>query len=193
MVDHRHNQKTFKEIQGDLKKIGKGSRKVAIRSLNKTLPGVRTDLTREIRKEVTLGAKEIRSIIKVFKAHADKARVEGAVMVEGEKRFSLMKYRPKPRQTKLGVKVKVKPQSSPALLRHAFIATMKSGHEGVFWRRYKGEGGTRLPIHERFGPHIATTARYDHVISNVLTDAAYRYYKTFSGELDRELEKVLGR
>jgi hypothetical protein len=50
-------------------------------------------------------------------------------------------------QTRQGVTVKLR-----GSYRHAFLATMKSGHRGVFLRR---DADKRLPIRELFGPNPA--------------------------------------
>lgn len=52
------------------------------------------------------------------------------------------------RQTRAGVTVRLRGSYA-----HAFLATMKSGHAGVF--RRTGAGSPRLPIHEQFGPNPA--------------------------------------
>lgn len=67
------------------------------------------------------------------------------------------------RQTKTGVSVEVT-KGSRRILRHAFIATMASGHKGVFMRegpkriaskgRYVGK--KRQPIHEAFTASVAS-------------------------------------
>ena len=68
------------------------------------------------------------------------------------------------RQTKRGVSVKLKRAGSRGLLPGAFIATMKSGHRGVFTRRAKSrKQGTpyrQLPIREVMrGKWAGTTYR----------------------------------
>ena len=68
------------------------------------------------------------------------------------------------RQTKTGVSVEVT-KGKRSIVRHAFIATMQSGHTGVFMRRgnkqiaRKGRyvGKARQPIHELFTATVAST------------------------------------
>ncbi|KAJ3472392.1 hypothetical protein NLI96_g13358 [Meripilus lineatus] len=59
------------------------------------------------------------------------------------------------RQTGSGVSVNVK--TGRKILKHAFIASMKNGHKGVFVRS-GGKGSKRLPIKELYGPSIPTAA-----------------------------------
>jgi Prophage minor tail protein Z (GPZ) len=54
-------------------------------------------------------------------------------------------------QTATGVSTKA--WGKPQIIQHAFIATMKSGHTGVYRRHSK----TRLPIGELWGPTISKT------------------------------------
>lgn len=68
------------------------------------------------------------------------------------------------RQTKSGVSVEVT-KGKRSIVRHSFIATMQSGHKGVFMRRgnkqiaRKGRyaGKARQPIHELFTATVAST------------------------------------
>jgi hypothetical protein len=54
-------------------------------------------------------------------------------------------------QTRAGVSTRAWGKSQA--IKHAFIATMRSGHRGVYRRTSTG----RLPIRELWGPHIAGT------------------------------------
>ena len=177
-----------------LKETGKSLLPSALRAVNKTLPGVRTDFTKAIRGEIRLTAADVRGVIDILKAHVERTKGEGAIRLRG-KRLSLMKFRPKPTQTKAGVKAGVKTVGRKTLLKHAFIATMQSGHEGVFWRA-RAAGGKfvqRLPIQELFGPDVPTVAAYEGVLGQVLSQAAMRYYAAYAHELDRDLDRILKR
>ena len=89
----------------------------------------------------------------------------------------------RPRQTKTGVTVR--PRGS---YRHAFIATMKSGHEGVF-RRAKGV--SRFPINKMFGPNPANhVRRKPEVYAGMLEELIESHMlKRVLHELDRRLPK----
>lgn len=58
------------------------------------------------------------------------------------------------RQTKRGVSVEIN-KGSRSFIRSAFVATLKSGHEGVFRRT----GKARLPIKEAFTTRVADAFR----------------------------------
>ena len=74
---------------------------------------------------------------------SDIASMEWALRVSGDP-VPLIAY--PHRQTRRGVTVEVN-RGKRTLVRHAFIASMKSGHEGVFRRL----GKSRLPIKELLG------------------------------------------
>ena len=59
-----------------------------------------------------------------------------------------MEYQPK--QVKRGISIRVKNERPRKTIRSAFIATMKSGHRGVYIR----ENTTPLPIRELYGSAV---------------------------------------
>lgn len=71
-------------------------------------------------------------------------------------------------------------------LKSAFIATMKSGHEGVFRRRGKG----RLPIRELWAPRLSNMMLDDGVIPGIQSKAQERIASAFDRGLARELAKL---
>lgn len=80
------------------------------------------------------------------------------------------------RQTRLGVTVGIN-KGTRALIKGAFIATMKSGHVGVFLRTGPG----RFPIKELFTTRVA-----DVFNDNGMTDEAFtRAQETFSKSFER--------
>jgi hypothetical protein len=90
------------------------------------------------------------------------------------------------RQTKTGVSVEVT-KGKRAIVRHAFMSTMQSGHKGVFMRegpkriamkgRYKGK--MRQPIYERF------TAPMSSVVKQSATEVLKRGETVFRDTFNR--------
>jgi hypothetical protein len=172
--------------------------KVLSRALNKTLTGVKTD-----------ASTEIRAIITAPKASVDKTfRVVNATPTNLSALFE-SKGRPLPlidfgaRQTTKGVSVQVKRASARSVIAGAFIGTLKSGHKGVFWRQWHGDKrpkkplayGTlpkkfRLPIEQRFGPRIPDILSNQPVMATVLKKAEERLHKNIEHELSYELSKL---
>lgn len=80
------------------------------------------------------------------------------------------------RQTRRGVSVEIN-VGKRSLIRGAFIATMKSGHTGVFYR----QGKARLPIEEAY------TSRISDVLNDVAPEVAKRGVEVFQSTFSRLL------
>jgi len=99
-----------------------------VRALNRTITTVRAAAQRRIREKYPgLTASTVRDQLKLTRA--SRAMMVAKITVKG-RRMPLMEFAA--RQTKRGVTVRVTAQRK--LIPHAFIATMKSGHTGVFVR-----------------------------------------------------------
>lgn len=86
-----------------------------------------------------------------------------------------------------GVMVEINP-GSQKLIRGAFIATLRSGHKGVFLRR----GTARLPIDELFTSRIVDVFADEDLIPQLEDYTAPRMEAEFARLLELELSK-LGR
>ena len=115
--------------------------KITQMAVNKTLTGVRTDATNEVSKVVTPKKTTIRNAIAVKKMSV--ADASAYVRCAG-RALGLIHFAA--RQTKKGVTVQVLRSEGRKLVKHAFIAAMKSGHKGVFWRQWSG---VRKPYNPR--------------------------------------------
>lgn len=129
--------------QVDLDK--KGYQTVLIRAVNKVARSAEVQANRQIREVYNLKRSEVDDAITVRPASVN--ALKAVIRVKG-KRLPLMLFGA--RQFSGGVKVTVK-KGGRTLLPHVFIATMKSGHEGVFGR----VGSARLPIKERYTISVA--------------------------------------
>lgn len=115
--------------------------KATVSALNRTATTVRAAAVREIRKEYPgLKAGGIRDELAITRA--TRARLEATVTLRGS-RIPLINFGA--RQTRRGVSVQVK--RGRTIIPHAFIATMKNGHRGVFVRIKGGK-----PLQFRYGP-----------------------------------------
>lgn len=132
--------------------------KAVPRALNKLAEQAKTLSSKEIRSAgYTIKAKTVKEQIVIVKATA--STMTAIVKVRG-KPVPLMEFNA--RQTKAGVSVKVK--GARKVIKGAFIATMPTGHVGVFTRtpssRYKRvrkgtkTQWTQLPIKELYGPSL---------------------------------------
>ncbi|MDA0782413.1 MAG: phage tail protein [Proteobacteria bacterium] len=121
-------------IIADMKATEKHALIASMRSLNKTALWLRTQATRKISKNKRITQKIIRQRLRVLKASRSQLKSHVLASLGGVTATKVGK----PRQTRTGAKVKQ--YNFPG----AFIATMPSGHTGIYKRKRK----TRLPIRE---------------------------------------------
>lgn len=140
--------------------------KAVVRALNKTAMQARTAAAVEVRSAgYNIKSSAIKKSFTIIRA----SRGNLVVILKATGRpIALVNYGA--RQGKNGVSVQVK--TGRTVLRHAFIATMRNGHAGVFER--KGNAHKKvmrngkvfrsgLPIKELFGPSIPQSLANDSV------------------------------
>lgn len=178
------------------------------RSINKTLSGVRTDMSSEIRTVTTASKSIVDEGISIDKATV--ASPTGRVTLTG-RAITLGEFNA--RQTNKGVSVKVYKQQATKVYPSSFIATVKatakkagvasSTHTGVFRRvnrlnvagkpikkPWKKIDPRRLPIKQMYGPNLATIMEKSEVMEPVLEKAAVRLQDNMDHELEYELGKL---
>lgn len=115
------------------------------RSGSTSLRDMKSEASKRVRKLKRLKVKQVKRAIHVTKPSKSMTLrdIEWSVNITGEKvRLSDYPHR----QTRKGVSVTVN-KGKRTLISGAFVATLRSGHEGVFIRR----GPRRLPIREMLG------------------------------------------
>ncbi|HMJ88145.1 MAG TPA: phage tail protein [Vicinamibacterales bacterium] len=175
-----------------LKELGKRAPRVVMRSLNRAGASARTAMSRVISKDmgVKVGAVRDRINLRETTTSADSwfsgSRLRLSVtLFASAKRLPLILFKasgPRPSFGKgRGVSANM---GGRKRYPHAFIATMASGHEGVFQR--KGPG--RLPIAELRGPSIAHVfKKYEQV---GIDRAQEQLAKTLGHELAFEMSQT---
>ncbi len=150
--------------------------KAIYRSLNRTIGGVKTNATRAVRQELTLKVKDIKRDLAVRRARPRglEASLDIAVRPTG-----LIKFRA--RDTTRGVTVQVKRRAGRKRLGKAFIATMPSGHKGVFTRR---KGVARLPVGELFSTAVGQYLDDESVLDPIGEAAQERFTRELSSQVD---------
>jgi len=162
----------------------RGSKVVIQRATNDALSGLKTDAVKNIGAKVTAKAAVIRKHFSVKKMALNRLTAE--LECTG-KPLALINYTST--AVKKGVSVRVLKANKKTVIKHAFIATMKSGHRGVFWREFddfrvkpnptfiygqlKGSKYA-LPINELYGPAIADIFDDPDVINPTLANANTR-------------------
>ncbi len=152
--------------------------KAATRAVNKTLRPVQSAAVKTIAKDIGVKQKFVRQATKVKRASF--ANLSGFVEASG-KRLPIIQIDPKAKQDATGVSYKS--HGGRQHIPHAFVARMKSGHEGVFKRL----GKARLPITELRGPSIPKVFLENATIKAMDTTANLRWLKNFNHEINFEL------
>ena len=190
----------LKDVQKMLGNIKGAPERVYVRALNKTLIGVKTDASAEIRAVITAKKAAVDRTFKIQKALTGNML---AIISSTGKPVALIDY--SSRQTKKGVSVQVRKDRGRKIVPSAFIATVGAGHEGIFWRKW--HGGTkkpvnpkmaygklpkkyRLPMEERYGPRVPDIMSNEPVIKNILSKADERLHKNLVHETDYEFSKL---
>lgn len=133
-----------REIEQALQALGAKAPIAMARTLNRTADAVRTEATRQMATDLGLPQNQIRD--KLFIVRATPQDLLAEVRVSEKKRIPLLSF--SARQTSRGVAYRLSGGRSE--VPSAFIASMRSGHRGVFKRRSR----SRLPIRELFGPSL---------------------------------------
>lgn len=157
--------------------------KAAIKAGNTTLRRVQAESSRRVRAERKLKARFVKSRLKThFPSAADAKRwrlgFSGAAV-------PLIEYRAT--QRKRGVSVNVSGRRQ--MIRGAFIATMESGHRGVFQRR----GRERLPIEELYGTRVSDVATNTGFIPRVQEFLQSTFEENWFRLADVEIERARNR
>jgi hypothetical protein len=149
------------------------------RALNRAITSARVVMVREVARDLGIKQATVRDRMSVEQA---KPGTERARLSASLKRIPLIEFNargPEPSRGKgRGVAYRL---GGAKRLPHAFIATMRSGHRGVFER----VGTRRLPIHELKGPSIG------HVFARHVDEGLARGQEALVKNLESEFRFVL--
>lgn len=161
----------------------KGALKRALRKAGATaLRDMRSEASKRIRQRKRIKSRYITRALTLRRAKgADIAGMEWAVDVSGEP-VPLVAY--PHRQTKKGVSVEVN-RGKRTLIKGSFVASMKSGHAGVFRRR----GTARLPIDELRGSRPVDALLHEGEAQGVADRGGKSFGETFVRVLPLEIGK----
>jgi hypothetical protein len=180
--------------------------KATIRALNLAATKVKTEVGREIRKIYNIRLSGINQATKILKAHPRQVTPRATVKISGSN-IGLIEFAARavnpwnvPGRTKRkpggGTSVRVKVAGSRRVVKHAFIATTKTGYRGVFMRESvpgapKARGGTQAykdPIVNLRSISLPTAVRNKAVMDAVKQVAGAQFEKEFARQLE-----LLGR
>ncbi len=161
-------------------------KRAAVRALRKAgataLRDMRSEASKRIRARKRIKVSYISRALTLRRPKgSDIAAMSWAVDVSGEP-VPLVAY--PHRQTKKGVSVEVN-RGKRTLVKGAFVATMKSGHEGVFRRR----GKARLPIEELRGSRPVDALLHEGEADAVAERGGKSFGDTFVRVLPLEIGK----
>jgi hypothetical protein len=183
-----------------LKNLGRLYSPVVSRAINKTLTTTRAKAVDEIALDLNLTKTSIRNSFTFSRASYSAPR--GHVL-SISRPVPLIQFRGTRALARGGVSVQVKNSGPRTVLRHAFIATMLSGHKGIFERQewtnkpwVKGRAYAalpkqwRLPIDELYSLRITDEYGKPEVLNKVLSAAGEAYQKNIDHELSYELSRL---
>lgn len=143
-------QLNMKDLVGRIDRLVANAPYAIARALNRSIASAKTVMVREIASDMDLAAGDVRDRIGVVEASApDRLR---ATLTAIPTRIPLIAFHargPEPSRGR-GRGVTARLPGGAGTYAHAFIASMASGHRGVFQR----VGTRRLPIRELQGPSV---------------------------------------
>lgn len=194
MVRIELDRMDVERLKADLRHIKDGMPISVMRAINRTLPGVRTDMVTIARREYNVKAKAARGNISIRKA--SKAQLSGNVTSTGKPikliNFGVRPTTPQPKRKK-PITVEVIRNKREPVGGGAFVAVMNSGHKGVFWRAKKGGVKVgRLPIHELTGPRIEDLYARPEITAQIQRQADERMTKELEHQADYLFKQRMG-
>jgi len=153
------------DLEKGIAELGSRMPRAITRSLKRAAISGRQEVVKDISDDTGLPVAKTRAALQIRTVSADQVNIE----VSG-KRIPLIEFAargPEPSRGRgRGVSYR-NPGGGRGRIADAFIATMPTGHRGVFQRApgsihkkgSKGKGWTELPIREKFGPSLVLVFR----------------------------------
>ena len=191
------NQSQVDEVKLLLANVKNGAEQSMRIALNLGLDTAVSLSAKGINEKTTLTQSKAKEFFDTTRA--TNASLSAVLRIRGERKIPLIDFTNSALGTG-GVSVKVWRDESPVKYRHAFYATMKSGHRGIFQRDIKSPqygpraannrwGLTWLPIDELVGPDVATVyEKTPGLAERVEEESSRRAIE----ELDRQVDRLLG-
>lgn len=164
--------------------------RAAVLAMNRALKSGRTEMARQIAADTGLKVGDVRDRMPISLATYTRALAQFG---SGLKRMPLFYFKakgPEPSKGK-GRGVSYNLLGGKNRIPNAFIATMSSGHKGVFVRasggsakKSAGAWSKNLPIQELFGPSLG------HVFAKFRPAATARISQAFDAAFEHELERL---
>lgn len=141
--------------------------RLATKAINDTAREGRKTINKEVRKGYKVKSREVTAQVKITRRA--KVRSPFAIINITRKAVPLIRFANKAQKNPAGVIITVR-KGKTELVKKAFIATMSSGHTGVYWRGRAKDGGfsRKKSVPRRGG--------IKNVVSGKFTNKRYRAY-----------------
>jgi hypothetical protein len=183
------DQAQLDSLQSSLNFMGNGFPRAQMRSANYAADRTKTATYRRLIALITADTNRVKDSLTVTRATL--ATGTSVLNITGKAiplfRFDVSFMYP---TVTGGVTAKIfKLGAAPTVLKHAFVAKMKSGHVGVFSR----EGKNRYPLQEHFGPNASRVfERTPGVESDLMTLGAEKYLDELNRQIGLLFTKEFG-
>jgi hypothetical protein len=168
-----------KAVDAALRDYPKKATRAMVRAMNRAVTSGRALMVQRIAADSGLKSGVIRKAIAIREANAQSLEARIAV---GLKRIPLIDFNargPEPSRGR-GRGVSYRLTGGKGRVERGFIATMKSGHRGVFARPLHQK--TRLPIYELFGPSLG------HIFAKYRPEGIARLKEAFATNFAHEMQ-----
>lgn len=194
-IDRWHFEEAMCKAGTALSHIKGGYKKVAMRSINRTVMGMRTETVKAVRSIYNVPAKDVRDNLFVFKARRDFLR--GAVQARGNMSTPLMRYGGRQkvvartlrkRRNIKGATVQVHTKGSRTVVKRGFIAKSSSGKEQIFARVKKD---SRYPIRLLYAPGQLAVLKDNDLTDDLQSEAERRFEKAVEHETQALIKGII--
>ncbi len=160
--------------------LDKALANAARRTVNKLITKSKTEAGRRVREIYNVKAKDLNRSVKIKRANFQ--NMEATLTVRGRK---IPVYMFSPRQTRQGVSIRIRKDRGRKVIGTSFIATMPSGHIGVFQRKTK----KRYPIKELYS--VSPAQMYEQEGMKAVSEMIEKEGgKILQHEIDYEMSKL---
>lgn len=181
------SEKELERAKKDLACIEQGIEKAVSSAINKTLVNIKTEAKKKIQSEYNIKSRDIEKTFKIYKANYSK--LTGTVESKGHS-YSAFKFITGYTNDRR-IKVKIKKSRGTVIFTgkkkyktNPFVATMGSGHTGIFQRENQARDAS---IKESYSLSIPQALGGKEVNEFVQEEGA----KHLAKNLDREVERIL--
>ena len=192
-IDTKDIKKKIKHLEG----IKNGGAKAVMRALNRTVNGMKTDAAKEVSSRYTAKQKDVKDKLQTGKASMSNLSValrsKGRPMASAKFRHTANKNPGK----KKGKPVSLVAMKGQRLMKlhgdgkksTAFMASMKSGHRGIFQRIVNLGDKDREKIREVYSPGVVQMMDNKETREAIQNNAVNRFNK----ELDHQIKHLLDK